>query len=132
MSGPFAILNTAASGVSVANQWLAATSDNIANVNTVRPAGEQPYRARQVVAAPIAGGGVMVKENTVTNRAPDKVYDPASPLADADGYVTRPVVDLTEEMTNRVVAQRMFQVNLSVHSAGMEAYRAALRIGEGR
>lgn len=131
MSGTFAILGTAASGVALANQWLAATSDNIANVNTVRPAGEQPYRAKQVVAAPLTDGGVAVKENTFTNAAPDMVYDPDNPLADAQGYITRPVVDMTTEMTNLMVAQRLFQINLTTHQAGVEAYRSALRIGSG-
>lgn len=131
MSSSFQILSTAASGVNLANQWLAATSDNIANVNTVRPAGQQPYRAKEVVAASLAGGGVAVKENTVTNAAPDRVYDPGNALADADGYITRPVVDLTTEMTNLVVAQRLFQINLTTHQAGVEAYKTALRIGSG-
>ena len=36
---------------------------------------------------------------------PEVVYDPDNPLADADGYVTRPVVDLSEEMTNMLRRQ---------------------------
>ena len=130
-AGPFAVLGTAASGVDVANRWLSATSDNIANVNTVLPPGQQPYRAKQVVAAPVADGGVAVAGVTRSTDAPDRVYDPGNALADADGYVTKPVVDLTTEMTNLLVAQRLFQVNLTTHQAGMDAYRTALRIGSG-
>ena len=45
--------------------------------------------------------------------------------------VTRPVVDLSTEMTNMLVASRLYQANLSVMSSAREAYQAALSIGKG-
>lgn len=132
MSGPFGVLDVAASGVNVANTWLAATSDNIANLNTVRAPGVEPYRAKQLIVAPQYDGGVAVQQTTEDAAAPDRVYDPGHPLADADGYLTRPVVDLATEMTNLLMAQRLFQVNLNVHKAGVATYQSALQIGAGR
>ena len=35
-------------------------------------------------------------------------------IPDERGYVTRPKVDLTEEMTNMMMASRLYSVNLSV------------------
>ncbi len=62
--------------------------------------------------------------------APEVVYDPSNPLADGSGYVTRPVVDMASEMTNMLVASRLYQANLSVMTSAREAYQAALSIGK--
>ena len=45
------------------------------------------------------------------------------------GYVKRPVVDLSVEMTNILIAQRSYQANLSVMDRMRDAYKAALSIG---
>jgi flagellar basal-body rod protein FlgC len=59
------------------------------------------------------------------------LYDPENPLADDKGYVTRPKVDLTEEMTNMLMASRLYQANLSVMQQARDSYAQALRIGSG-
>ena len=46
----FGALDTAASGVGLGRVWMDVIADNVANVNTVRPAGEEPFRASTVVA----------------------------------------------------------------------------------
>ena len=134
MSNMFGALDTAISGATTARVWLDAISDNVANSNTVRPAGEEPFRARLVVARSLGqpgeiGRGVGVESVELNQAAPEVVYDPDNPLADADGNVTRPVVDMTEEMTNLVMAQRFYQINLSVVTAAKDAYMKALEIG---
>lgn len=128
----FGALDTAASGVTLSRTWMDATSDNIANVNTVRPAGEQPFRARLVVAQSRTGlTGVDAAAVVEKGGQPEVAYDPENPLADAQGYVTRPQVDLTEEMTNMMMASRLYQANLSVMQQARDTYSAALRIGSG-
>lgn len=129
----FRALNTAASGVTLSRVWMDATSDNVANVNTVRPAGEEPFRARLVVAqSRTALNGVEAAAIREKGGEPEVVYDPDNPLADEQGYVTRPQVDLTEEMTNMMMSQRLFQANLQVMQQARDSYSAALRIGSGR
>lgn len=126
----FAALDTASTGVTLGKFWLDATSDNIANVDTVRPAGEQPYRAREVVAQSLPGTqGVAVAGIVEQGGPPDVVYDPENPLADEQGYVTRPKVDLGTEMTNLLMASRLYQANLSAIQAARDSYQAALQIG---
>ena len=126
----FGALDAAASGVGLGRTWMDATSDNVANVNTVRPAGEEPFRARLVVAQALPGTrGVAVQGIVAKAGDPDLVYDPDNPLANADGYVTRPKVDLTEEMTNMLMASRLYQANLSVMQQARDSYQAALQIG---
>ena len=127
----FGALDAAASGVSLGQTWMDSISDNVANVNTVRPAGQEPYRAQMVVARTRPGTqGVGVSGITSQGGAPEVVYDPDNPLADGDGYVTRPVVDMASEMTNMLVASRLYQANLSVMTSAREAYQAALSIGK--
>jgi flagellar basal-body rod protein FlgC len=107
-------------------------SDNVANVNTVRPAGQEPFRAKLVVAQSLPGtAGVAVQGIVAQGGKPDVVYDPENPLADKAGYVTRPKVDLTEEMTNMLMAQRLYQANLSVMQTARDSYQQALKLGSG-
>ena len=130
----FQALDTATSGASLASTWMNAISDNVANVNTVRPAGQEPFRAELVVAKSLGapgqvGTGVAVQSIARKAGDPEAVYDPENPLADAQGNVTRPVVDMSEEMTNLMIASRTYQANLSVMDRVRDAYLKALEIG---
>ncbi len=128
--GMFGAIDTASSGVHLGRVWMDSVSDNIANLNTVRPAGEEPFRARLVVAQSRPGqDGVAVAGIALKGGAPVIVYDPDNPLADEGGYVTRPQVDLSEEMTHMLVAQRLYQANLAMIQQARDTYSAALTIG---
>ena len=129
----FGALDTASTGVHLGRVWMDAVSDNIANLNTVRPAGEEPFRARLVVAqARAARDGVSVAGIEEKGGDPVTTFDPDNPLADADGYVTRPQVDLSEEMTHMLVAQRLYQANLAMIQQARDTYSSALSIGRAR
>ena len=128
----FGALDAASSGVTLGRVWMDVISDNVANANTVRPAGQAPFRASLVVAQAQTGtDGVAVAGLREVGGAPDVVFDPENPLADTRGYVTRPKVDMTEEMTNMLMATRLYQANLSVMQQARDSYSAALRIGTG-
>jgi flagellar basal-body rod protein FlgC len=127
----FNAIDTSATGVRMGRAWMETTSDNIANVNTVRPAGEEPYRAKQIVATSLPGTqGVQVDGYVTDQGAPEQTYDPDNPLADKEGYVTRPKVDLTNEMTSLLMAQRLYQANLSVMTQARDSYEAAIKLGQ--
>jgi len=129
----FGALDAASSGVTLGRTWMDVISDNVANASTVRPAGQEPFRASLVVAQSREGtNGVAVAGLVEHDGAPDVVYDPENPLADDRGYVTRPKVDLTEEMTNMLMANRLYSANLSVMQQARDAYAQALRIGVGQ
>jgi flagellar basal-body rod protein FlgC len=129
--GMFGALDAASTGVALGRTWMDAISDNVANINTVRPGGQAPFRAKEVVAQSLPGtSGVTVAAIEEKSGTPQVVYDPQNPLADANGNVTRPVVDMSEEMTNMLVATRLYQANLNVMSQAKEVYQAALQIGK--
>ena len=50
-------------------------------------------------------------------------------LADAEGYVKYPDVDLGDQMTQLMMAQRGYQANLAVVERATSAYQAALQLG---
>lgn len=128
--GAFDALGISASGAQVSRTWLEAVAHNVANVNTVRPAGEDPFRARLVVAqARRDGSGVDVVGIQEAAGDAGVRYDPSHPYADANGNVRLPVVDLATQMSDMIGAQRSYQANLSIIRSSQEAYQAAMRLG---
>jgi flagellar basal-body rod protein FlgC len=55
-------------------------------------------------------------------------YDPTNPLADKDGLVRRPSENLGDQMTNLIIAQRGYQLNLAVIDRAKSSYQQALDI----
>lgn len=61
----------------------------------------------------------------------DKVrmeYDPTHPHADAEGKVYYPDVDVVEEMTRMMSANRLYEANMSVVQSAKEMIKKALEI----
>lgn len=137
--GMFQALDTATSGATLSRQWLDVISDNVANVNTVHGPGQEPFRARQLIAREAdaelvpgsrstPGTGVRVAAIARDQSQAQQVFDPDHPLADENGNVTRAVVDMGKELTNLLLAQRTYTANLTVIERARNAYEAALRI----
>ncbi|MFA7324784.1 MAG: flagellar basal body rod C-terminal domain-containing protein [Candidatus Nanopelagicales bacterium] len=132
--GMFDIFEVSGSGVAVHRQWMDAISDNISNINTVRRTSEAAFQARYIEAVPTAAtpgnpGGVAVAGVRLGSAEGIEVSDPDNPLADAQGMVRRPAIDLGEQMTDLLMAQRGYQANLAVVQRATEAYQAALQLG---
>lgn len=134
--GLFNAIGVAGTGVTVYRKWMDAVSDNIANISTVRPAGEAPFQARYVIAQAVQASadgtpqGVQVGGAVYGgDPAGRMVYEPTHPLADPEGYVRYPDIDLGSQMTQLIMAQRGYQSNLAVVDRAREAYAAALQIG---
>jgi flagellar basal-body rod protein FlgC len=129
----FGAIGTAGTGMTTYRTWLDAISDNLANLNTVRGTGEDAFRARYVVAQSIEGGdgGVRVKGVEFGSAEGRLVYEPGNPLADDEGYVRYPDIDMSSQMTQLIMAQRGYQANAAVVDRAKETYTAALQIGRG-
>ncbi|MBI4940719.1 MAG: flagellar basal-body rod protein FlgC [Actinobacteria bacterium] len=119
----------------VHQKWMDALSDNIANVNTVRPTSESAFRARWVVAQSIEDGGtgrgVQVAGIELGSAAGRLVYSPDHPLADAKGYVRMPDIDMAEQMSDLILAQRGYQMNIASLDRVRASYQAAIQMGRG-
>lgn len=132
--GVFGAFDIAASGVNLGRIWLDTIAHNMANVNTVNPPDEEPFRAKLVIARESAdpggqGRGVQVAGTLDQQGGPRLAYDPTHPYADEDGNIQLPIVDIAGQMADLIVATRHYQANLSVIRSSREAYEDALRIG---
>ncbi len=129
----FQSLAISQSGLMTHRKWLDATADNIANINTVRRTDEDAFQARLVVAQAVdygsGEGGVRVARAEFGDPGGRMVYEPDHPLADAEGYVKYPDIDLGDQMTSMMMAQRGYQANLAVVERATNAYQAALQLG---
>lgn len=129
--GIFSAIGIAGTGMTAHRTWLDAISNNLANINTVRGTGESAFQANYVAAqASAADDGVEVTGIELGSAEGRIVYEPDHPLADAEGYVRYPDIDLSEQMTSMIMAQRGYQANAAVVERATEAYQAALQIGK--
>lgn len=129
----FDAIGIAGTGLTVHRKWLDAVSDNLANANTARSTDDEAFRAQYVLAR--AGddtNGVYVAGIERGDGEGRIVHEPDHPLADADGNVRYPDIDLSEQMGSLILAQRGYQVNAAVVDRARESYQAALQIGRGQ
>jgi flagellar basal-body rod protein FlgC len=126
----FDAIGIAGTGLTLHRKWLDAVSDNLANINTVKPTDGEAFQARYVVAQEGEGTtGVYVAGAAYGDAAGRLVYEPDHPLADAEGYVRYPDIDLASQMGQLIMAQRGYQANAAVVDRAKETYQAALQIG---
>ncbi len=125
----FDALRIAGSSLGMHQTWLDALAHNIANVNTVRGTGENAFQEQMVVAAARGDGGVDVAGVHLGSAEGRLTYQPNHPLADANGYVRLPDMELSDQMSSLVMAQRGFQASVQTTKHAQETYTAALQIG---
>ena len=127
-------ISIAGSGMSVAQKWMDATANNIANINDVGPTAGPGFTGTTVISAPITtgvnGSGQGVTAISSTSSAPGVVaYDPSSPVADASGNVRLPAIDLAAQMGDLILARASIQADAAVISRADEAYRSVMDMG---
>jgi flagellar basal-body rod protein FlgC len=127
----FNAIGVASTGVTVHRKWLDAISDNIANIDNVSRTSENAFQAKYVIAREAQdGNGTEVAGIAVGSAEGNLVYEPTHPLADAEGYVRYPDIDMGGQMTQMIMAQRSYQANLSVVDRARDSYLAAINLGK--
>ena len=136
----FKVFDIAGSAMSAQSLRLNVTASNLANANSVSSSIDQTYRARQPVFAAMlneagqAGAqdavGVQVR-GIVESQAPlQQQYQPDHPLADANGYIYMPNVNVVEEMANMISASRSYQTNVEVVNTAKQLMMRTLTMGQ--
>ncbi|MBM2617385.1 flagellar basal-body rod protein FlgC [Actinoplanes sp. LDG1-06] len=127
----FNAIGVAGSGVTVYRKWLDAVSDNIANMDNTSRTSEKAFQARYVIAQEAQdGNGAQVGGVALGSAEGVLVHDPDNPLADNQGYVRKPDIDLSSQMAQMMMAQRAYQANLSVVDRAKDSYTAAINLGK--
>ncbi len=153
MSSSFKIFDIAGSGLSAQSVRLNTVASNLANADSVSGDPSTVYKARhpvfETVKAAIAAqslnpgdGASLGSANTQASNAavrvrgivestaiPNERYEPGNPLANADGNVYSPNVNVIEEMTDMISASRAYQNNVEVMNTSKQLMLATLKLG---
>jgi flagellar basal-body rod protein FlgC len=142
----FKIFDIAGSGLSAQSVRLNTVASNLANADSVSGDPATVYRARhpvfQAVHAAVSGasasaaggqsGDAAVRVSTIVenNAAPAVRHDPGNPLADSQGNVYAPNVNVIEEMTDMISASRAYQNDVEVMNTSKQLMLATLKLGQ--
>jgi flagellar basal-body rod protein FlgC len=133
------IFNIAGSGMNAQSLRLNLVASNISNANSVSSSIDQVYRSRQpVFAAELnnlmdknnAASKVNVKGVVESQSPPVMEYEPNHPMADAQGYIYKPNVNVVEEMANMMSASRSYQNNVEVLNTAKQLMLQTLKMGQ--
>ena len=132
------IFSIVGSALSAQNSRLSVIASNLANVDSVAPPGTAPYHAHEVVfqASPVSedeiaeGGdgasdldndgsgssalGVRVVGTVLSNAPVTQTYDPGSPYADSNGYVTGSNVSQVGQMVDLINTSNSYAASVAV------------------
>ena len=135
----FNIFDIAGSGMSAQSVRLNTVASNLANAESVSGTASGAYRARHPVFEAVSkqlstagnepGSAVQVLGIVEDTKAPEMRYQPGNPLANAEGYVFAPNVNVVEEMVDMISASRAYQNNVEVMNTSKELLLATLRLG---
>lgn len=131
----FRIFDIAGSALSAQSTRLNTVASNLANADSVVGDPSQVYRAHMPVfeASADAGGqdmpGVKVTDVLQSNAEPEKRYEPGHPLADADGYVYAPKINVVEQMVDMISASRAYQSNVEMMNTAKDLTIRTLSLG---
>ena len=131
----FNIFDIASSSMAAQSQRLNVVASNLANANSATSSTGEAYRARQVVFSTIQNAnrnpcGVKVA-GVINDPSPMKqVFEPKHPMANADGFVTMPNVNIVDEMVNMMSASRSYQNSVDMMNTTKNLLQKTLSIGQ--
>jgi flagellar basal-body rod protein FlgC len=139
----FKAFDIAGSGMAAQSVRLNTTASNLANAESVSGDKGNVYKPRHPVFEAVraslstnpqdANANPAVKVTGIyESQAPAVArYEPGNPLANAEGYVFAPSVNVVEEMVNMISASRSYQNNVEVMNTSKDLLLATLRLGQG-
>lgn len=134
----FKIFDIAGSGMTAQGLRMNLVASNLANVDAVSSSEGETYKARHPVFQAVMEGVNPTKEGAagvqmvevVESEAPlVSEYAPNHPMADANGYIYRPNVNVVEEMANMISASRAYQNNVEVVNSARQMMTATINLG---
>ena len=135
------VFNIAGTGMNAQSIRLNTTASNLANAQTVSSSIDETYKARkpwfQVLEKQWddvdrlnrkldirsqVGDGVKIAGIVESDAPLQKRYEPFHPMADEEGYVLYPNVNVVEEMTDMISSSRSYQMNVEMMKYNHEVY----------
>jgi len=141
------IFTISGAGMSAQSLRLNTVASNIANAETVSSSTDETYRARHPVFSTLfneqqgmgqslfasreqAGQGVEVLGVVESDAELQSRYEPDHPMANEEGYVFYPNVNVVEEMANMMAASRAYQTNVEIMNATKTMLQRVLTLGQ--
>ena len=138
----FKVFDIAGAGLSAQSVRLNTVASNLANADSVSGDPSTVYKARhpvfQAVHAAVGAAAAQGQSGAASVRVagivesqtpPTMRNDPGNPLADAQGNVYAPNVNVIEEMTDMISASRAYQNDVEVMSTAKDLMLATLKLG---
>ncbi|ARP37569.1 flagellar basal body rod protein FlgC [Vibrio sp. SNU_ST1] len=134
----FNVFNVTGSAMSAESVRLNTTSSNLANADSVSSSAKDTYKARHAVfgaelnQARNSGHTVPVKVLGIveSDKPLSAEYNPDHPLANDEGYIYKPNVNVMEEMANMISASRAYQTNVQVADSSKQMLLRTLQMGQ--
>lgn len=134
----FNVFDVAGTALHAETLRLNTTASNMANANTVSSSIDRTYRARHPVFAPMLedfqeqqdGVGVRVLGVVESNAPLKREYNPSHPLADKQGFITLPNVNMAEEMADMISASRSYQSNIEMMNSAKQMMLRTISLGQ--
>ena len=141
----FKVFDIAGSALSAQSVRLNTVASNLANADSVSGDPSSVYKARHPVFEAVRaslgsqmggtnqGSGAAVRVNGIveSNAPPTARYEPGNPLANEQGYIYAPNVNVVEEMVDMISASRAYQNNVEVMNTSKDLMLATLKLGQG-
>ncbi len=133
------IFGISGSAMAAQSVRLNTTASNIANADSVASSYDEVYKARHPVFQTIVSemgvnnqhnGGVKVAGIIESQADAVAKYKPENPLADENGYVYSPNVNIVEEMANMISASRAYQSNVQIASMTKNLLDRTMALGQ--
>ena len=118
------------------------TASNLANAESVSGDPNAVYKARhpifEAVRAQLSANATGAEANPAVrvsgiyeSQAPAAArYEPGNPLANEQGYVYAPAVNVVEEMVNMISASRSYQSSVEVMNTAKDLALRTLNLGK--
>lgn len=134
----FKIFDVSGSALHAQTLRLNTTASNMANANTVSSSIDKTYRARHPVFAPMLndfedqqnGIGVKVLGIVESNAPIKREFNPNHPLADEEGFISLPNVNIAEEMADMISASRSYQSNIELMNSTKQMMLRTIALGQ--
>ncbi len=134
----FNVFDVAGSALHAQSIRLNTTSSNLANANSASSSTGETYRARHPVFSAMLTDvdekgpnvGVRVLGIVESARPLRREHNPDHPLADEEGFIFLPNVNVVEEMANMISASRAYQTNVEVMNSAKQMMLRTLSIGQ--
>jgi flagellar basal-body rod protein FlgC len=112
-------------------------ASNMANVDSISSNQDETYRSKQpVFEAVLQGemglpsGGVRVRDIVENPQPLVMEYQPNHPMANDEGYIFRPNVNVIEEMANMMAASRNYETNVEVLNTVKQLMLRTIQLGK--